>query len=80
MNNPTIVSFADDIKLFRTIRPISDAPSLQEDIRDFEINSGDVDLMLNAEKCKVLRITRKQEKNEYNYKLNNTLLESTDYT
>ena len=56
---------------------VSDATSLQEDITNFEENSGKINLILNVEKCKVLRTTRKHHKIEYPYKLHDAVLEST---
>ena len=56
---------------------MSDASSLQEDIANFEENSSKVNLILNAEKCRVLTITRKHHKIEYPYKLRDAVLEST---
>jgi hypothetical protein len=38
-----------------------------------------VNLELNAEKCKILRIIWKQKKIEYPYKLHNNVLESTEF-
>ena len=58
---------------------MSDASSLQEDLTNFEENSIKVNLILNAQKCKVLRITRKHQKIEYPYKLHDAVLESTVY-
>ena len=51
--------------------------SLQEDLTTFEENSSKINLILNAQKCKVLRITRKHQKIEYPYKLHDVVLEST---
>ena len=79
VNNSTIATFADDTKIFRTISSTSDASSLQEDLPNFEVCSSNVNLELNAEKCKILRITRKQKKIEYPYKLHNNVLESTEF-
>ena len=76
VNNSTIATFADDTKIFRTISSTSDASSLQEDLTNFEVCSSNVNLELNAEKCKILRITRKQKKIECPYKLHNNVLES----
>ena len=73
----SIATFADDTKIFKTIDNVSDASSLQEDITNFEENSSKVNLILNAEKCRVLRITRKHHKIEYPYKLYDAVLEST---
>ena len=56
-------------KIFKTVNNVSDASSPQEDLTNFEENSSKVNLILNAQKCKVLRITRKHQKIEYPYKL-----------
>ena len=77
ISNSNIATFADDTKIFRTINNISDALSLQEDLTTFEENSSKVNLILNTQKCKVLRITRKHQKIEYPYKLHDVVLEST---
>ena len=73
----SIETFADDTKILKTIHNLSDASSLQEDITNFEENSCKVNLILNAEKCRVLRITRKHHKIEYPYKLHDAVLKST---
>ena len=78
MNNSTIATFADDTKIFRTISSTHDATSLQEVLTSFEVCSNNVNLILNVKKCKILRITRKQKKIEYPYKLHNTALECTE--
>ena len=56
---------------------MSDASSLQEDKANFEDNSSKVNLVLNAEKFRVWRITRKHLKIEYPYKLHDAVVEST---
>jgi hypothetical protein len=76
VNNSTIANFANDTKISRNISSTSDASSLQEDLTNFQVCSSNVNLELNAEKCKILRITRKQKKIECPYKLHNNVLES----
>ncbi len=73
-----IATFADDTKIFRTISSNSDAVALQTDLTNFEESSKNVNLILNASKCKVLRVTRKHNKIIYPYKLNETILTSTE--
>ena len=69
VGNSSIATFADDTNIFKTVNNVSDASSLQEDyLTNFEGNSGKVNLILNAQKCKVIRITRKYQKIEYPYK------------
>ena len=77
VGNSSIATFADDTKIFKTVNNVSDASSLQEDLTNFEDNSSKVNLILNAQKCKVMRITRKHHKIEYPYKLHDAVLEST---
>ena len=74
-----IATFADDTKIFRTINSNTDALALQTDLTNFEESSKNVNLKLNASKCKVLRVTRKHNKVIYPYKLScETILTSTD--
>ena len=75
----SIATFADDTKIFRTINSNTDALALQTDLTNFEESSKNVNLKLNASKCKVLRVTRKHNKVIYLYKLScETILTSTD--
>ena len=74
-----IATFADDTKIFKVIRSISDAASLQQDLSHFESGSSEANLHLNVEKCKLLRITRKYNKVEYHYKLKDKALINTNY-
>ena len=78
VTNSRIATFADDTKIFKTINLKSDALSLQNDLSNFHESSSSVNLELNNTKCKVLRVTRRHNKLTYPYKLNNTILESTD--
>ena len=78
VTNSNIATFADDTKIFKTINSISDAAALQCDLSKFEEGSTNVNLELNASKCKVLRVTRKHNKIIYPYTLHDTILGSTD--
>ena len=51
---------------------------VQNGLSNFHESSSSVNLKLNNSKCKVLRITQRHNKLTYPYKLNNTILESTD--
>ncbi len=73
-----IATFADDTEIFRTIYSSFDASLLQNDLSSFEESSTKINLALNVTKCEVLRVTRKQNKIIYPYKLHDTILESTD--
>ena len=74
-----IAIFADDTKIFITIYSSFDASLLQNDLSSSEENYIKINLALNVANCKVLRVTRKENKIIYSYKLYNTILESTDY-
>ena len=78
VSNSRIATFADDTKIFKTINSISDASALQYDLSNFEKSTTNVNLALNVSKCNVLRVTRKHNQIVYPYKLNDTLLESSD--
>ncbi len=73
-----IATFADDTKIFRTIHSSFDASLLQNDLSSSEESHTKINLAVNVTKCKVLRVTRKENKIIYPYKLYNTILESTD--
>ncbi len=51
---------------------------MQDYLTNFEINWKNANILLNTTKSKTLRITRKQQKLEYPYKLNNKILENVD--
>ena len=73
-----IAIFADDTKIFITIYSSFDASLLQNDLSSSEKSYIKINLALNVANCKVLRVTRKENKIIYPYKLYNTILESTD--
>jgi hypothetical protein len=79
VGNSSIATFADVTENVKTVNNVSDVSSLQEELTNFEENSSKVNLILNAQKCKVLRVTRKHQKIEYPYKLHDAVLESTVY-
>ena len=66
--------FDDDTKIFREIRILGDASSLQIDLGRLETWSQTSGLALNKAKCKAQRITKKTKPIMSTYKLNNTLL------
>ncbi len=57
--------FADDTKLFRIIKNISDSTELQEDLTNLQEWSDKWQLRFNAAKCKVMHIGRQNEKQQY---------------
>ena len=67
--------FADDTKIFREIKTLGDASSLQEDLGKLATWSQSSGLLFNEAKCKAQHITRKTKPILSSYKLNNTALE-----
>ena len=76
VTNSRLARFADNTKILKTINLKSDALCLQNDLSNFQESSCSVNLELNNNKCKVLRVARRHNKLTYPYKLNNTILES----
>ena len=66
--------FADDTKIFREMKTLGDASSLQEDLGKLATCSQSSGLLFN-EVCKAQHITRKTKPILSSYKLNNTALE-----
>ena len=67
--------FANDIKIFRGIKTLGDASSLQKDRGKLATWSQSSGLFFNEVKCKAQHITRKTKPILSSYKLNNTALE-----
>ena len=67
--------FTDDTKIFREIKTLGDASSLQEDLGKLATWSQSSGLLFNEAKCKAQHITRKTKPILSSCKLNNTALE-----
>ena len=67
--------FADDTKIFREIKTLGDASSLQEDLGKLATWSQSSGLLFNEAKCEAQHITRKTKPILSSYKLDNTTLE-----
>ena len=67
--------FADDTKIFREIKTLGDASSLQEDLGKLATWSQSSGLLFNEAKCEAQHITRKTKPILSSYKLDNTALE-----
>jgi len=63
--------FADDAKLFSSIKSLSDSEILQDQLSKFCIWSVNNCLELNIDKCKIISFTRSINSIIFNYKLNN---------
>ena len=70
-----VLMFADGTKIFREIKTLGDASSLQEDLGKLATWSQSSGLLFNEDKWKAQHITRKTKPILSSYKLNNTALE-----
>ena len=70
--------FADDTKLFSTIKIQNDAVLLQNDLTYMEQWSSISGLMFNESKCKLQQITRKIKPITTTYMLNDQQVDTTD--
>ena len=66
--------FADDTKIFREIKTLGDASSLQEDLGKLATWSQSSGLLFNEAKCKAQHITRKTKPILSSYKHNTALV------
>ena len=73
-----VAMFADDTKLFTTIKCQNDAVLLQNDLRYLEHWSSISGLMFNEPKCKQQQITRKIKPITTTYMLNDQQLDTMD--
>ena len=81
MNSNVAAFAADDNKIFKVINSRTDAMLLQNDLLNFNSSSFNNGLHLNTLKCKALQVTRKYNKIDFPYQLQDTVrttLEKTD--
>jgi hypothetical protein len=76
--NSNVAAFADDTKIFKVINSRTNAMLLQNDLLNFNSSSSNAGLHLNTSKCKTLQVTRKYNKIDFPYQLQDTTLEKTD--
>ena len=76
INNSKIATFADDTK--KVINTKDDASDMENDLENFQTSSANGNLLLNTDKCKTLRITRKRNRIDHTYKLQDSALKTTD--
>ena len=74
-SNSRVLMFADDTKIFREMKTLGDASSLQGDLGKLATWSQSSGLLFNEAKCKAQHITRKTKPILSSCKLNNTALE-----
>ena len=77
LNDDTKIFF-DDTKIFKVINSRTDAMLLQNDLLNFNSSSSNAGLHLNTSKCKTVQVTRKYNKIDFPYQLQDTTLEKTD--
>ncbi|CAB3993693.1 Hypothetical predicted protein [Paramuricea clavata] len=78
INHSKIATFADDTKIYKVINAKADASAMENDLANFQTSSANANLLLNTDKCKTLRITRKRNKIDHTYKLQDSALKTTD--
>ena len=78
INHSKIATFADDTKIYKVINAKADATAMENDLANFQTSSANANLLLNTDKCKTLRITRKRNKIDHTYKLHDSALKTTD--
>ena len=61
--------FADDTKVYKDVRSVTDCEKLQQTIDKLDIWTQDNNITFNASKCKVLSVTRKKDPITYPYHL-----------
>ena len=74
VSSSRVLMFAYDTKIFKEIRTLGDASSIQIHLGRLETWSQTSGLAFNEAKCKAQRITRRTKPIMSTYKLNNTLL------
>ena len=78
INNSKIATFADDTKIYNVINTNDDASDMENDLENFQTSSANANLLFNTDKCKTLRITRKRNRVDHTYKLQDSALKTTD--
>ena len=75
--NCSIKTFADDTKLFRTVKTIDDCNILQNDLNTLSQWTSDWLLSFNVDKCKVMHIGKNNPKIDYIMRTENRILIET---
>ncbi len=70
--------FADDSIIYREVQTEADAGLLQEDLNNAIRWEQDWLMNFHPDKCKVLRVTTRTSRIEYNYSMHNHVLDSVD--
>ena len=73
-----MVLFADDSKIYKTIRTTSDCMDLQTSIDRTSIWSCENKMLLNSKKCTIVSVNRKTQPTTFSYSLGGIPLEKTN--
>ena len=71
LSNSNKLLFADDLKIYKSIRSINDCRDLQEEINNLVSWCVTNDLSLNIRKCSVVTYTKRKTPYDYQYKIVN---------
>jgi hypothetical protein len=77
LKHSNILLFADDAKIYREVKNISDCDKLQEDLNHLQLYCQQNQLFINGSKCSSLSYSRNKKKITYNYQVAGTVLKST---
>lgn len=72
------LSFADDLKMYRTITSSVDCVTLQEDVNTVLIWCGNNGMSVNSSKCKVISFTRRSRSVSHDYFIGSVIIERVD--
>lgn len=75
LENSHHLLYADDTKLYRIIRSVSDCHKLQDDLHHLHAYCESNHLFLNSDKCYIISYTRKKKPITYDYRINDGILE-----
>jgi ribonucleases P/MRP protein subunit RPP40 len=75
-NHSSILMFADDMKIFRSVESVEDATCLQEDLDGFSMWCDNNGMDLNVNKCFQITFSRLVSPIEVSYKFDNTELKT----
>jgi exonuclease III len=75
LRHSKILLFADDAKIFKEIRNTEDCERLQSDLTALQKYCVENQLFLNIEKCNIITYTRNRKKINFNYNINDKILQ-----
>ena len=76
--NSSLLMFADDVKIYRSVTSVSDSLLLQDDISNFHLWCCMNRMDLNVRKCNIMTFTRSPAPMIFDYVLNGVILERQD--